>query len=111
MTWWGSPVECYSAFWRLKRAMALKNPEIRLVLQKINSLIENADLMTPSNLLRDRAVRLLALHPLRSGDALQLAAALRWTQDQPRHAGFVCLDGRLRNAAMAEGFHVFPEHD
>lgn len=111
MTWWGSPVECYSALWRLKRAMALKDPEIRVVLQKINSLFENTDLMVPSNLLRDRAVRLLSVHSLRSGDALQLAAALRWTHDQPHHVGFVCLDNRLRGAALAEGFHVFPEHD
>ena len=55
-----------------------------------------------------RAMRLLTAHPLRPGDALQLAAALSWCGEKPAGAGFVCLDQRLREAAQREGFEVLP---
>ena len=73
--------------------------------------MENTGVMNPSSLLRDRALRLLALHPLRAGDALQLAAGLLWTKDQPGNVNFVCLDDKLCHAALAEGFHVLPERE
>ena len=58
---------------------------------------------------RVRAGRLLAAHPLRAADALQLAAALVWSDDQPQGESFVCLDERLRAAAASEGFASVPE--
>ena len=57
---------------------------------------------------RARALRLLNIHPLRSGDALQLAAALVACEDRPEALPFVCLDDRLRDAARREGFPVLP---
>jgi len=51
----------------------------------------------------------VAAHPVRAGDALQLAAALAWSDEPPQGSGFVCLDDRLRTAAQAEGFAVLPE--
>jgi hypothetical protein len=43
---------------------------------------------------------------LRTGDALQLAAALLWSEG---NAGdIVCLDTSLRDAAEREGFRVLP---
>jgi hypothetical protein len=60
-------------------------------------------------LIRDRALRILAVHPLRSADALQLAAALVYCSEQPREEPFVCLDDRLRQAARTEGFILVPE--
>lgn len=71
--------------------------------------MNEVDFVSPSNIVRDRAIRLLATHPLRSADALQLAAALRWIQDETKGVGFVCLDEQLRAAASAEGFTLFPE--
>jgi predicted nucleic acid-binding protein len=62
----------------------------------------------PTDELRDRAARLLDLHPLRAADALQLAAALDWCEERTTGAGFVCLDERLRAAATREGFDVYP---
>jgi len=54
-----------------------------------------------------RAVELMIKHPIQSGDALQLAAAL--TYFDPIHkAGFVVIDRGLAHAAKAEGFVVFP---
>jgi len=62
----------------------------------------------PSEALRDRAERLLAVHPVRGGDAFQLAAALVWTHGRTRGRAFVCLDERLREAARREGFRILP---
>ncbi len=64
--------------------------------------------VSPAEELRDRATRLLDLHPLSAADALQLAAALDWCGERTLGAGFVCLDQRLRAAAMLEGFDVYP---
>jgi len=71
-------------------------------------LVANVDIVVPSVPLRDRASRLVAVHPLRAADALQLAAALVSSEVTPRGDGFVTLDDRLRTAARAEGFAVLP---
>jgi predicted nucleic acid-binding protein len=47
-------------------------------------------------------------HPLRAADALQLAAALIWCEEQPHGETFVSLDDRLRGAASKEGFTLAP---
>jgi hypothetical protein len=58
---------------------------------------------------RQRAGRLLALHPLRSADAFQLAAALIWAQESPLGLEVVCLDQNLREAVIKkEGFTLLP---
>lgn len=43
---------------------------------------------------------------LRAADALQLAAALLWCEEQPHGEGFVTLDERLADAAANEAFTV-----
>ena len=58
--------------------------------------------------------RLLAMlvskrHPLKAADSLQIAAALRWCEGETDGTAFVCLDERLRIAALDEGFDVLPE--
>jgi predicted nucleic acid-binding protein len=64
--------------------------------------------IAPMESVRDRAIRLLAVHRLRAADALQLAAALVWSEEQPANETFVCLDRRLRGAARREGFSLLP---
>jgi uncharacterized protein len=63
----------------------------------------------PSEAIRSRADRLLALHPLRASDALQLAALLAAAEERPADLPFVTLDERLAEAARKEGFSVFPD--
>ncbi len=63
----------------------------------------------PSENLRRRAERLLAVHPLRAADALQLAAALLWARGATNEHAFVCFDERLRQAAVREGFSLLPD--
>jgi len=64
--------------------------------------------LTAGEEVRDQAVRMLGLHPLRAADALQLAAALVWADRRPLRRHLTCLDDRLRDAARREGFIVLP---
>lgn len=107
--WWVSPVECQSALHRQHREDRISSRLLNEALARLGGLVEDADFITPTNRLRERAGRLVAAHPLRAGDALQLAAALSWCNEAPQGDAFVCLDDRLRDAARREGFAVLPE--
>jgi len=74
----------------------------------LESLRERAYEVQPVEEVRARAQRLLAVHRLRAADSLQLAAALVWCRERPQGVRFVCLDERLRAAALLEGFLVVP---
>lgn len=65
--------------------------------------------MQASEALRSTAERLLAVHPLRTADALQLAAATLWCQGATAGQGVVTFDRRLRDAGNREGSTVLPE--
>jgi uncharacterized protein len=106
--WWGTPVECASALARRQRDGALARSEVRQAQGALDDLRAGALEIEPTEEVRSRAMRLLAVHRLRAGDALQLAAALIWSQERVRGVGFVCLDDRLRGAAAREGFQVLP---
>jgi predicted nucleic acid-binding protein len=55
---------------------------------------------------RETAERLPARYGLKTGDALQLAAALVWCHGFPRGRSFVCGDHLLAQAAENAGFTV-----
>jgi hypothetical protein len=61
-----------------------------------------------SDSVRDQAIRLLRVHPLRGADSFQLAAAVVASEHQPGTLPLVTLDHRLREAALREGFTVLP---
>jgi predicted nucleic acid-binding protein len=107
--WWVSPVECQSALYRRHREGALSTAVLTRTLQRLKTLVADVDVVAPTPRLRERAGRLLAGHPLRAGDALQLAAALIWCDESPEEDTFVCLDERLAEAAHREGFTVVPD--
>jgi len=104
-----SPVECQSALYRQHREDRIPLNLLNEALVRLRGLVEDADFIAPTIGLRERAGRLVASHPLRAADALQLAAALVWCDEAPQGAAFVCLDDRLREAARREGFAVLPE--
>jgi predicted nucleic acid-binding protein len=108
VAWWGSPVECLSAFARLRREAALTEIEEEQARRILRVLQEAWTEVEPANVVREQAGRVLRLHPLRAADALQLAAALVWCQGVPLQQEFICLDQRLRVAARREGFMVSP---
>lgn len=106
--WWASSVECQSAIYRGHREAPIPHAQLQESLERLEGLYDDADVVPASEDLRQRAGRVLALHPLRAADALQLAAALLWSEEQPAGESFVCLDERLREAARREGFTVLP---
>jgi uncharacterized protein len=107
VAWWATPVECYSAFARLRREEVLTTAEEDQARSVLTALAAEWTEIEPSRAVRDQAGRGLLLHPLRAADALQLAAALVWSRGQTADH-FVCLDQRLREAARREGFAVLP---
>lgn len=106
--WWGTPVECQSALHRRRREQVLSSKALAEALGRLERLAEDVDMVSPTIRLRERAGQALAAHPLRAGDALQVAAALVWSAEVAAGEGFVCLDDRLRDAALREGFEVLP---
>ena len=106
--WWATPLECQSALYRRHRDAPLPSPLMREMTDRLRAFVEHADTIAPTDDVRRRAARLLASHPLRAADALQLAAALAWCEEQPHTETFVSLDERLCAAARKEGFEISP---
>lgn len=106
--WWGTRIECTSAIVRAVRDQRLSGTEERFARRDQADLFATIREVAPSEDVRGRAERLLATHPLRAADALQLGAALVWSRERPVGLAFVSLDRRLREAASKEGFTVLP---
>ena len=106
--WWGTPVECFSAFARLRRERILSEAEESRVAETVYILSDSWTEILPSSNIRVLAARILRIHPLRAADSLQMAAALTWAGENTKGQHFVCLDKRLREAALKEGFSVLP---
>ena len=104
--WWASRVECASALNRLRRDGALDEQGLDRALSRLDALAERWYEVLPVPEVRARALRLLRVHPLRAADALQLAAALVATGEDPSVLPFLTSDDRLRDAARKEGFAV-----
>ena len=104
--WWGTPVECTSAIARREREGALGLQEARAALERLKSLALSWQEVLPSDAVRATALRLLRVHPLRSADSLQLAAAVVAAERDPASLPLVSLDDRLSDAAMREGFEI-----
>jgi predicted nucleic acid-binding protein len=108
VVWWTTRVECLSALSRRRREGVLSSGEEVQARAVLSALAAAWSEVQPTEIVRLRAERLLSVHPLRTGDALQLAAALIWAEETPRSLEFVCLDQNLREAALKEGFSIQP---
>lgn len=106
VTWWGSQVECASALNRLHRERAIDAVELGQRLEQLRCFAATWVEIAARERVRARALRLLRIHPLRSADAMQLAAALVACKEDPAALDFVCSDARLLQAASREGFPV-----
>lgn len=105
VVWWATPVECASAFARLVRDDILDSDANQRALRVLSDIQDRSFEVQPILPVRALAGRLLRVHPLRAGAALQLAAALEWS-DNPLEDSFVTFDDRLAEAARVEGFEV-----
>ncbi len=104
--WALTRTEMVSALRRREREGDLSRDAIRTCLRRIELLAARwteVDALVP---VRDRAERVLANHPLRAADALQLAAALTLADDRPRGWFVITCDDRLAAAAELEGFDI-----
>ncbi len=106
VTWWGSKVECASAFNRLFREGTLSQNEFELIKNRLDQFASTWIETQATEKLRQRALRLLSVHTLRAADALQLAAALIASEECPQTLSFLCSDARLISAAKKEDFRV-----
>ena len=106
LVWWATPVECTSALARLERERSLPRDAARAARSVLKSLAAEWHEVLPADAVRSTAERLLRVHPLRAGDALQLAAAVIASEHEPGSLPFVCLDERLADAAAREGFEI-----
>jgi predicted nucleic acid-binding protein len=108
VVWWGSAAECASAIARREREGAIGAAAANAALERLRRLAEGWQEILPSDTVRGLALRLLRVHPLRSADSLQLAAAIVASDGEPSALDFVCLDARLAEAALREGLCLLP---
>lgn len=106
VTWWGTAVECVSALARLERDGALGREEVAAALGRLRAASAGWAEVPATPTVREQAMRLLRIHPLRAADALQLAAAIVASDFQPSSLEIVTLDTRQATAAEREGFRV-----
>jgi uncharacterized protein len=108
IVWWGTQVEVISALARRIREGGLDGAGYSQLRSALTALAGSWSEVQPSPAIRTVAERLVMVHPLRAGDALQLASALTWCESVPSQRTLICLDDRLREAAQKEGFTVQP---
>ena len=106
ITWWTTELECVSAISRLERDGRLAPQACAEALRRLQNMGETWNVVEPVVGILNTARRLLRVHPLRTADALQLAAVILSCRNQPRVFAFVCLDERLSEAAEREGFSI-----
>lgn len=106
VVWHGTPVELESAIARRLREGHLSDSQALEAREKLALLSAAWIEVEPTDTVRTRAIRVVRTHPLRTGDAFQLAAALVVTGENPVGHQFLTGDTRLALAAQTEGFHV-----
>ena len=106
ITWWGSEIECVSAFARLERERSMTEAAVSAALDRLKSLRTAWHEVQPTQQLRDTALRLIRVHPLRAADAVQLSSAVIASDREPSAFALVTMHARLASAARREGFTV-----
>jgi predicted nucleic acid-binding protein len=106
VAWWATGAECVSALARLEREGSLTRASMSEGLRRLDGLARAWREVQPVTAVRETAIRLLRVHPLRTADALQLAAAIVAAEGHPASLPLVTLDERLAQAAEREGFVI-----
>jgi uncharacterized protein len=104
VVWWTAPVEIASALARLVRMKQLDSGEWAQSRRLAATLSDSWFVIQPSDVLRAKAVQLVDRYELRAGDAMQLAAALEWSEGVPQGRVFLTADQKLQEAAVLSGF-------
>jgi uncharacterized protein len=93
-----------SALVRLLRREELSAQAYAQAVQQLDGLAGIWNVIAPLEKVARDARSLLETYPLRAADALQLAAALTWSEGAPKGRVFLTFDQRLREAAQSAGF-------
>ncbi|MGH2829998.1 MAG: type II toxin-antitoxin system VapC family toxin [Actinomycetota bacterium] len=101
-------VECHAALSRALRGGQIDGRGHRKAEAMLRRLWDSLQVIELDSGLAESAAAMAKRHELRAADAIHLAAALT-VRTGPDFI-FACWDRRLRAAAIAEGFHVLPEH-
>ena len=104
-------VEVPAALWRKVRMGQLSAPDAAVLSSAFRFDCDDPSVMVvvaPTAGVLEHAARLVAVHPLRAYDAVQLASALAVRAADSEVAGFACFDAGLRAAAAAEGLVLAP---
>jgi uncharacterized protein len=108
VAWTLTPVELVSALRRLLREGALVEQAAREAEELVRDLVARANIVSDVERVKTLATRALRVHALRGADALQLGAALAWSDGHAEGAVLHTFDRRLAEAASREGFRVLP---
>ncbi len=106
LAWSLSKVEVFSALCRRLRDGALNDDSFEKAKERLYYLFDTVFEVAAATKVKERALRLLQVHPLRAADALQLAAALVAVREEVHKMPLMCFDNRLTVAARREGFTV-----
>jgi predicted nucleic acid-binding protein len=108
VAWTLTPVELVSALRRLVRDGALAEQAARDAEEVLRDLVGRAHIVSDVERVKALAIRVLRVHALRAADALQLGAALAWSDGHTEGAILHTFDRRLADAASREGFRIIP---
>jgi predicted nucleic acid-binding protein len=100
-----TPIEISSALWRRRHARQFSVAEHTVADERFAALSRRWSTIHDVERVVDGSLSLLTRYPLRTGDAIQLAAAVV-ARDEVTELEFVTFDNRLATAARAEGFAV-----
>jgi predicted nucleic acid-binding protein len=106
--WWGTDVELRSAVANRERTGQIAADLAARCNVFFDRLRGSWREIEPTETIRRTAGRLVRVHPLTTGDAFQLAAAIAASEGDPSSLTLVSLDARLTEAAQKEGFSVEP---
>lgn len=106
LVWYGTWTELESAICRRERETSIGPEQAAMARTRLSVLTRSWLEVQPTSWVRERAIRLLRVHPLRAADAMQLAAALVAFKERTASNRFLTADLRLAKAASLEGFAV-----
>lgn len=104
--WILTRTEVVSALQRRRRLGELDGETLARALARVSRLMTKCHEISEMMWVRNEAERLLADHPLRAADALQLGAALVAAGGRPKRRPVVSLDTAVITVARAIGFDV-----
>jgi len=95
--WWGTPVECASAFARLRREGALSQAEEAGLSRLFDRVRAGWYEMLPGDQVRRQALRVLRLHALRAACVCGRLTVIKWLWGLDKPDGLTLEDVRAKN--------------